>query len=364
MEFAVMPDHLFGASVRINGQWLGVVEEQALHFSMKGTGAYIMLVEIAPLAADPSGEVYPLPLARVLRIKDGALVEPETEPDGMLHVRRAGRLHQLHVVYPKVDALGGCLETLPLPLQNETVDFDHDGRLDTAETFFTSQCGHLRVRSATGTILLQEVYPDNGLRIEVVDLNRDNRPELLIFWEERAGRDGLSVQRMQHWDPSDASLAGYEGFTGVRRLGRGEVLIEKQQRTSYREVIDLYRYVRRAGESAEFPFVRREERLLMRADAPVDTLEALFESLEIGDESGAKAYLARVATWAEVARAVGKPYSHEIGQVKDGRGAVRAFEWIYEGFYDAERVLSVEMVKEPDAVSEWKVARLTRTEKP
>lgn len=352
MEFLVMPDHLFGASVRVNGQWLGLVEETPLPFQMKeGSGGTRMLIECTPLQTDLTGDVYPLPFARVVQIQNGRLVVPDTEPDGWLHIRRSGRTHQIFFRYPKVDALGSCTETLPLPLQLETADFDHDGRLDTVQTYFTNQCGHLRVTSATGAILLQEVYPDNGLRVEVVDINRDGRPEVLVFWEEH------DVPHLHIWEAADNALTGFHGYTGIRRIGRGDAWIEQKATTPFREVIRLHRYTRKPGESPVFEFVRAEERTLQRADTPQETVEAFLSSLQIGDAAGAKLYVGKGANQATVTAAPGTFYSYEIGAVNGGKVQAVVYEWLAEGYYDTERPLSFELVQQPDEVSEWKVTR-------
>lgn len=355
MEFAIMPDGLFGASVRVNGKWLGSVEDKPLLFKVPDQGEYQLLLEFTPLQSDPSGEVHSVPFARNIKIKDGQIVPPIIEPDGFLIVRKSGALHKLFFTYPKVNALANGLQTLLMPMQNETADFDRDGRLDTVETFVTNMSGHVRVRSATGKVLLLDVYPDNGLRVAVTDLTRDGRPDLLIFWKEPDVMAGAEDARMQLWDPSDGALQGFIGFTGVRKNSAGDALVEKKRTTPYREITELYRYHRKPGESARFDLVRTEEKTRMRADTPADTVEAFLSSLEIGDTKGATLYLAKEAPIIATLQAVGNFYGHEIDTVNEPHSTFRVFEWLSPGYYDMERAYRMVLVQDPDKTSVWKV---------
>ncbi|ARU60123.1 hypothetical protein CBW65_02905 [Tumebacillus avium] len=345
MEFAVMPDYLYGASVRVNGKWLGVIDERPLKFRIRDAGAFTLLVELSPLQSDPTGDVVAVPFARVIKIKDGEIVPPEVETDGSIHIRKAGRSWQLHFVYPKVEVLGQGLETLLLPLQTESADFDHDGRLDVAETFATNLRGHVRVKSATGQILLQEVYPDSAVRIEAADLTRDGRPDLLIFW-----RGAQDEPYMQLWDGADASISTFEGFTGIRRAARAEVLLEKKLQTPFRETVGLYRYQPVPHESPQFQLVRAEDRTLQRADVEAETVEAFLSSVEAGDRKGAALYLAKGFPLPDL-----HFYGHEIESVEGAKSAVSVYEWLTPGYYDVEKYFALDLVRQPDAVSEWKI---------
>lgn len=345
MEFAVMPDYLYGASVRVNGKWLGIIDERPLKFRIGDAGTFTLLVELSPLQSDPTGDVVAVPFARVIKIKDGEIVPPEVETDGSLHVRKTGRSWQLHFVYPKVEVLGQGLETLLLPLQTESADFDHDGRLDVAETFATNLRGHVRVKSATGQILLQEVYPDSALRIETADLNRDGRPDLLIFW-----RGAQDEPYMHLWDSSDASMSTFEGFTGIRRSGRAETLLEKKVQTPFRETVQLYRFQPVPHESPQILPVRTEDRTLQRADAAAETVEAFLSSVEAGDCKGAELYLAKGTKLPDL-----HFYAHEIESVEGAKAAVCVYEWLTAGYYDEEKYFALDLVRQPDGVSEWKI---------
>ncbi|HEU4965798.1 MAG TPA: VCBS repeat-containing protein [Bacilli bacterium] len=359
MEFSIRPDDLFGATVRVNGKWLGIVEEKPLAFRVPEQGEYQLLIELAPLQADPSGDVYPLSFARLVTVKDGKIVPPIVVPDGFLHLRKAGAQHQIFFIYPKVNALARGLETLAMSMQVETADLDRDGRLDTVETFATNMSGHVRVRAATGKILLQDVYPDNGVRVAVTDLTRDGRPDLLIFWREPSVANGGDDARMQLWDPASGSLNGFIGYTGVRKSGAGDALVERKRTTPYREVTELFRYDRKPGESATFTPVRTEEKMRMRADTPADTVEAFLSSLEIDDGKGATLFLAKEAPILATMQAVAPFYAHEIDTVRDGEATVRVFRWIEPGYYDRELAFRIELVQEPDKVSQWKIRGVT-----
>jgi hypothetical protein len=355
MEFAVMPDHLYGASVRVNGKWLGAVEDRPLPFRIESEGEYTLLLELTPLRGDLTGDVIPIPFARMIKIKNNDIAAPEVETDGALQIRKSGTRFQLHYVYPKTEALGQSLETLLMPLQTETADFDHDGRLDVAETFVTNLRGHVRVRSATGQILLQEVYPDSAVRIEAADLTRDGRPDLLIFWRGR-GEEGPDEEAfMQLWDPVDGALSTHLGFTGIRRTGRGEALVEKTVKTPFRQVTCLYRYHRQPGESAQFQPVRVEERTLLRADDEAETAEAFLSALETKDTKGAELYLANGTSLPAILRTLPDLNAHEIGTVQDGKALVSLYSWIVPGYYDVEKHVALELVRQPDSASEWKI---------
>ncbi|MGZ4164869.1 MAG: FG-GAP repeat domain-containing protein [Tumebacillaceae bacterium] len=359
MQFSVMPDHLFGATVRINGHFLGVVEERPLSFSISKTQEASLLVELAPLAVDPSGDVFPLPLSRIIRLKNNAIESPQVEPDGFLHIRKSGEVHQLHFIYPKVEALDACYETLPIPLQSLTADFDNDGRLDAVETFATNRCGHVRVRSATGAILLQEVFPDNQLHVDIADLNQDGRPDLLIFWEKRERSTSEEGNHLLYWEPATESLSAYEGFTGIRRIGPREVLLERKQATPYWQVTKLFKYTRKEGESAEFLPIRAEEKMLMRAESKEDAVEAFLGLLELGGGDGEKWYVAgNYMSLAEMKRLLGTFYAHEIVKVAGNTVDVRLFEWIEQGYYDKERMVRLELAHLPEKESEWKIVRV------
>ncbi|TCP58122.1 hypothetical protein EV586_102573 [Tumebacillus sp. BK434] len=350
MEFAVIPDYLYGASVRVNGKWLGIVEERPVKFRIGDVKAFTLLVEVSPLQSDPTGDVTAVPFARVIKIKDGAIVPPEVEPDGALHVRKTAQGHELHFVYPKVEVLGQGLETLLVPKQTESADFDHDGRLDVAETFATNLRGHVRVRSATGRILLQEVYPDNELHIAAADLNRDGRPDLLIFW-----RGALDEPLLQLWDGADGSISTFAGFTGIRRTARAETLLEKKVQTPFREWVELYRFQPVPHESPQFKLVRTEDRTLQRADVEGETLEAFLSSFEAGDRKGAMLYLTKGTPLPEL-----NFYAHEIDRVNGGNLSAMVYHWIEPGYYDEEHVLAFDLVRQPDAVSEWKIKSIQR----
>ncbi|MGB8956391.1 MAG: VCBS repeat-containing protein [Tumebacillaceae bacterium] len=353
MEFAIMPDGLYGASVRINGKWLGIVEERPLGFTMPDHGTYIVLLELTPLATDPSGDVHPLPIARVFHVGDGRILEPATIPDGFLHLRRTARSqrHDIHYAYPKTEALGYHLESLPQLSQTETADFDRDGRLDTVEVYTTDRAAHVRVRSATGTLLLSEVFPDPKLHIEVADITRDGRADLLIFWHDEEPRVML-------WESADGSLSSYEGFTGIRRLGRGDALLEIAKGSPFRQATELFRYSRKVGESAQFERVRTEEQLLRRAEDPTDTVEAFLTALEQNDRPGAQLFLARGVALPEL----GNLYAHEIDTADGSIVTASAFEWLMRGFYDVERSLRFDFVQQPDKISEWKIGKVQETD--
>ncbi|MFD2169802.1 FG-GAP repeat domain-containing protein [Tumebacillus lipolyticus] len=358
MEFVVMPDHLYGASVRINGKWLGAVEERPLSFQVRADGAFSLLFELMPLASDPAGDVTAVPFARLVKVKQGKIVSPVVEADGALHLRKVGAEHHVHFVYPKIEAIGEGLETLLMPLQTETADFDHDGRLDVAESFATNLRGHVRVRSASGKILLQEVYPDNALHIEAADLTKDGRPDLLIFWRGR-GEEGIDEPYMQLWDGADGALSTHAGFTGIRRTGRGEVLVEKREQSPFRQVVQLFRYQRTPGESAQFQAVKREAKMLQRADDEAETLEAFLLAWEMRDSEGAELYLAKGSESAVLLGSLSPFYGHEIESIHSPRATVSVYEWIDPGFYDLEKKISFELVRQPDQVSEWKIRALT-----
>lgn len=359
MQFSVMPDHMFGAAVRINGHLLGVVEERPLTFSISKTREAKVLVELSPLASDPGGDVYPLPFSRLIRLKDDAIVPPIVEPDGFLHIRKSGEQHQLYFTYPKVEALDACYETLPMPLQTLTADFDHDGRLDSVETFATNRCGHVRVRSATGAILLQEVFPDSQLHVDIADLNHDGRPDLLIFWEKRERATTEEGYHVLYWDAATQSLSAFEGYTGVRRTGTGEVLLERKLQTPYWQVIRLFKYTRKEEESAVFVPVRTEEKMLMRAESKEDAVEAFFGLLELGGAEGERWYMVgNYMSLPEMKRLLGTFYAHEIVKVTGNFVDMRLFEWIEPGYYDKERMVRLEMAHLPEKESEWKIARV------
>ena len=353
MEFAIMPDGLYGASVRINGKWLGIVEERPLVFTMPDHGNYVVLLELSPLATDPSGDVHPLPLARAFHVEDGRILEPATIPDGFLHLRRTARSqrHAIHYTYPKTEALGYHLESLPLLMQTETADFDRDGRLDIVEVYTTDRTAHVRVRAATGALLMSEIFPDPKLRVEVADITRDGRADLLIFWQDEEPRVML-------WESADSSLSSYEGFTGLRRLGRGDVLLEKAQGSPFRQSIELYRYSRKVGESAQFERVRMEDQLLRRAEDPSDTVEAFLTALEQNDRPGAQLFLAKGAALPDL----GNLYAHEIETAVDSTVTVSVFEWLMRGFYDVEHHFRFDLVQQPDKISEWKIGKVQETD--
>ncbi len=361
MEFVVMPDHMYGASVRVNGKWLGVVEEQPIKFQFPDQGEYLVLVELAPLRKDPTAEVYALPFARVIKTKNGEIVPPLEEADGLLHIRKVGGQYQLHVTYPKVDGLGDTVEILPRLQQTEMGDFNHDGRLDIVETFATNLRGHVRIRLSTGETMFQEVYPDRDVRVEVVDLNRDGRPEVLIFWRAFQEINPQNKWRMQVWDPADGGISTFEGFSGIRRNGHGECLIESKQESLYRRVIRLFQCRYTKGEAVpQFVLTRTEEKTLERALTENDTLEAFMHSLEMGDRNGAALYLAKGYPLADAQQALGPVYAHEIGDLRGSRCTVSLFEWLLPGYYDRERMAQVELVQQPDNSSVWKIARIVR----
>jgi len=360
MEFQVMPDRLFGASVRINGRWLGVVEGQPLTFTLPDEGAFGVLVELTPLQSDPTGDAHPLGIARTIHVRDGEILEPNVMPDGWLHIRSRERRYEIHYIYPKTDALGQGAETLPVLLRTETADFDRDGRLDAVETYAASRSGHVRVRSAQGQILFQDVYPDNALRVEVADLTQDGRPDLLIFWRNGDLADPNGEDKMQLWEAQDGALSTFKGYTGIRRTGRSEVLVERRKSTPYRQLIECYRYSRKPEESAQFTLVKVEAQWLQRADTEEELLDAFLSLLELGDERGAEAYLARNVTLPEVAGVLGPFYAHDAGRLGEGRWRVEVYEWQVPGYYDRTRVFQLELLRRPDKISEWKIARATR----
>lgn len=356
MQVSVMPDHLYGASVRVNGRWLGVVEAQPLAFTLPQTGSYTVLVELMPLHADPTGDVYPIPFAHLIRIVDGAIAEPDQEPNGQIHIRRVGERHQLHVSYPKTDALGRTLDTLPMQLQTLSADFDRDGRLDTADAYATARAGHVVVRSAKGQVLFQDVYPDNGLRIEVADLTRNGRPDLLIFWQEPGESDPLLEHRLHLWEAHDSALSTFSGFTGLKRVGGGDVLLERKKSSPYRQVLEYYRYSRQPGESAQMHVVSIEAEWRQRAETPEETLDAFLTALELGDERGAEQLLARRGEFALIRARLGHFYSHDLSRPEQGRIRAQLFEWIIPRYCDLERQLDVQLVRQPDPISEWKIS--------
>ena len=353
MEFAIMPDGLYGASVRINGKWLGIVEERPLGFTMPDYGKFIVLLELSPLATDPAADVHPLPIARAFHVEDGRILEPATIPDGFLHLRRTARTqrHDIYYTYPKTEALGYHLESLPQLSQTETADFDRDGRLDTVEVYTTDRAAHVRVRSATGTLLISEVFPDPKLHVEVADITRDGRADLLIFWQDEEPRVML-------WESADGSLSSYEGFTGLRRIGRGDALLEKTKGSPFRQSIELYRYSRKVGESAQFERVRTEDQLLRRAEHSSDTVEAFLTALEQNDRPGAQLFLAKGVALPDF----GSLYAHEIELSAGPSVTAAAFEWIMRGFYDVERHLRFDLVQQPDKFSEWKIGKVQATD--
>jgi hypothetical protein len=361
MEFVVMPDWMYGASVRVNGKWLGVVEEQPIKFQFPSQGEFSMLVELTPLRKDPTSDVYALSFARMIKIKDGDIIAPIEEVDGLLHIRKANHQFQLHFLYPKVDGLGGPMETLPRLMQTEMGDFDHDGRLDVAETFVTNLRGHVRIRLATGETLLQEVYPDREVRVEVVDLNKDGRMDVLIFWRAFNELDAENKWRMQFWDSADGGVSTFEGFSGVRRNGRGEVLLEKKQESPFRRVIQLYETRFTKGESMpQFVFVRTEEKTLQRAQTESEVLEAFFTSLTMGDTQGAALYLAKGLSLSQIQSLLGTVYAYEVTAHRGDMFDVSVFEWIVPGYYDRERRFQIQLMEEPDNASVWKIARVAR----
>ncbi|ASS74198.1 hypothetical protein CIG75_03820 [Tumebacillus algifaecis] len=346
MEFAVMPDYLYGASVRINDKWLGIVEDdRPLLFRVRDTGPFTLLVELAPLRTDLTGDVIAVPFARVIKIQDGEIVPPDVETDDALHIRKSGSGFQLHFVYPKVEVLGQGLETLMMPLQTETADFDHDGRLDVAQTFATNLRGHVRLKSAKGNILLQEVYPDNALQIEAADLTRDGRPDLLIFWRGAHDEPFLHL-----YDGADGSLSTYPGFTGMRRTGLADVLLENKVQTGFREVVKLYRYLPVPYESAQFQLMRTETKILQLAADEEDTVEAFLAAIAVEDRQGAELYLAKGVRLPDLSW-----YAHEMHSAKDGVATASIFQWIVPGYYDRELWLELELVRQPDKVSVWKI---------
>lgn len=359
MEFVVMPDGLYGASVRVNDKWLGVVEEQPIKFQYPNQGEYQLLVEFTPLRKDPTSDVYALPFARVVKIKNGEIVDPREEADGLLHIRKVGGKFQLHVSYPKVSGLSETVEILPRLLQTEAGDFDHDGRLDMVETFATNLRGHVRIRLATGETLFQEVYPDREVRVEVVDLNRDGRPDVLIFWRAFNELSPTNKWRMQLWDSSDGGLSTFEGFSGIRRNGSGDAALESKRESIYRQVTDLYQCRFTKGEAIpQFVHLRSEEKTLQRALTESEALDAFMSSLEMCDRTGAALYLAKGVPLADVEAALGSNYAHEINEMRGSHGDLSVFEWKVPGYYDRERRVHVELVEQPDNISVYKIARV------
>ncbi|WP_038091809.1 FG-GAP repeat domain-containing protein [Tumebacillus flagellatus] len=352
MQFTIIPDSLYGASARVNGKWLGIVESRPVSFTVPDSGEFYLLVELSPLQADPSGDVFALPIARVLHIRDGQLLPPDTEPDGVLHLRRAPKTIELHFRYPKLDAPHRNLETLPRPVQIESIDLDKDARLDAVETYATNRSGHVRIRLADGQLLYEDVFPDPKLRVELADINRDGRPDVLVFWTDPEELDPLSAPKLMLWESPDGSLDVFSGFTGVKRIGGGDVLMERTRSSDYLSVTDLLRYTRQPGESAQFVPVRREEQCLQRALTIEETADAYLTALELQDELGAEHYLSRGTKLK-----LDPFYAHHLDTVKHSALHAVLYHWIYPDYYDDEKKLLFEFTHQPDKWSEWKITR-------
>ncbi|MBL0385826.1 VCBS repeat-containing protein [Tumebacillus sp. ITR2] len=353
MQFTIIPDNLYGATARVNGKWLGLVDARPITFTMPDQGEFYLLLELTPLQPDPSGDVFVLPITRVVHIRDGELLAPATEPDGYLHLRRTAKGTEIHYIYPKLDAPLRNLETLPRPVQIESIDLDHDARLDAVEIYATNRSGHIRIRLADGQLLYEDVVPDPKLRVELADLNRDGRPDVLMFWTDPEEQDPLLAPKLQLWESPEGSLDIFTGFTGVKRIGGGDVLLERTRTTPFLAVTDLMRYTRQPTESAHFVPVRREEQCLQRATSIEETAEAYLTALELQDEIGAEHYLSHGT----------KPklhpfYAHHIDGVKHSTLQATLYHWIYPNFYDGEKKLHFEFAHHPDKWSDWKITRV------
>lgn len=358
MKFRIMPDDLYGASARVNGQWLGVVETRPLSFTVSDQGEFYLLVELTPLISDPSGDVYAIPIARVLHIREGEVQPPAVESDGVLHLRRDANDVEIHYRYPKVDAPTRYLETLPQKHQVETVDLDKDGRLDTVESYITNKNGHVRIRLADGTELFEGVFPDPRLQIVVADINRDGRPDVLVLWQDPEEEDPLHAAKLMLWESPEGAIDTFSHITGVKRIGAGDVLLERTRRSPFRSVTEYLRYTRKPWESATFVPVRTEERLLQRAETVEETAEAFLTALEQQDHKGAHMYLARGKTLSSLAIAQCPFYAHRVDAVQHAAVSVTLYEWLYPHYYDCAKTLHLEFVQEPDKWSEWKVHRV------
>lgn len=359
MEFTIMPDNLYGASASVNGKWLGIVDRRPLSFTVPDHGEFYILAAFTPLQGDPSGDIYPIPFARVLHIRDGVLAPSDVEPDEALHLRRSGTRIELHFKYPKADVSTRNLETLPRLVQVETGDLDKDGRLDSIETYATNLNGHVRIRLADGTFAYEGVFPDPNLRVSVADVNRDGRPDVMVFWTDPEESDALLALKMMLWESPDGFIDSFAGITGVKRIGAADVLFERTRKSSFRAVTEYLRYTRQPGESAIFVPVRTaEEQFLQRAETIEDTAEAFLSALEMGDEKGAELYLARGTALKPIQQVLGSFYAHELDSVKKTTLHAALYDWIYPNYYDAEKKLLFEFAPHPDRWSEWKLTRV------
>ncbi|PWK14814.1 FG-GAP repeat domain-containing protein [Tumebacillus permanentifrigoris] len=361
MEFTIMPDNLYGASASVNGKWLGIVESRPISFTVPDHGEYYVLAEFTPLQADPGGDVYPIPIARVLHIRNGEVVAPIVEPDESLHLRRSGSRIELHYRYPKADAPTRNLETLPHLVQVESIDLDKDGRLDSVETFASNKSGHIRIRLADGAIAYEGVFPDPNLRLSIADVNRDGRPDVMVFWTDPEEQDSLQAAKMMLWESPDGSIDSFNGLTGVKRIGAADVLFERTRKSPYRVVTEYLRYTRQPGESAVFVPVRAaEEQFLQRAESLEETAEAFLTALELQDDKGAELYLARGTSLKPILQTLGPFYAHHLGPVKKTTLHAAVYEWVYPNYYDREKKLLLEFAHHPDKWSDWKLTRVVQ----